>query len=121
LFLEFFDIKLRKLVNLAYMIPLIFGGVMVANGYIFTYGSRGFVTTFLLKYFPKMNPAWFSGYGAVIFLMTFACTSIYMIFFRNSFKSIDYQTIEAARGLGASNTKIIFQVVLPTLKPILLT
>ncbi|HIY92713.1 MAG TPA: iron ABC transporter permease [Candidatus Companilactobacillus pullicola] len=121
LFLEFFDIKLRKLVNLAYMIPLIFGGVMVANGYIFTYGSRGFVTTFLLKYFPKMNPAWFSGYGAVIFLMTFACTSTYMIFFRNSFKSIDYQTIEAARGLGASNTKIIFQVVLPTLKPILLT
>lgn len=121
LFLEFFDLKLRWLLNLAYMIPLVFGGVMVANGYIFTYGSRGFVTTFLVKYFPGMNPAWFTGYKAVLFLMTFACTSTYMIFFRNSFKGIDYQTIEAARGLGASNSKILLKVVLPTLKPILLT
>lgn len=121
LFLEFFDLKLRWLLNLAYMVPLVFGGVMVANGYIFTYGSRGFVTSFLVKYFPKMNAAWFSGYGAVLFLMTFACTSTYMIFFRNAFKGIDYQKIEAARGLGASNSKILFKVVLPTLKPILLT
>lgn len=121
LFLEYFEIKFRKIINLAYMIPLIFGGVMVANGYIFTYGSKGFITTFLLKIFPNMNPSWFSGYHAVIFLMTFACTSTYMIFFRNSFKSIDYQTVEAARGLGASNFKIIFQIILPTLKPIILT
>ena len=121
LFLEYFEIRFRKVINLAYMIPLIFGGVMVANGYIFTYGSKGFVTTSLLKIFPKMNPSWFSGYHAVIFLMTFACTSTYMIFFRNSFKGIDYQTVEAARGLGASNFKIIFQIILPTLKPIILT
>lgn len=103
------------------MIPLIFGGIMLANGYLFTYGSRGFVTKFLVKLFPNLPIDWFSGYGAVLFLMTFACTTNYMIFFRNSFKSIDYQTIEAAKGLGASNFTVLIKVVLPALKPILLT
>jgi len=121
LFLEFFEIKARWIISFAYMIPLVFGGVMVANGYIFTYGSRGFVTSMLVKVFPHFNPSWFSGYGAVLFIMTFACTSTYMIFFRNAFKGIDYQIIEAARGLGSSNMKILFQVILPTLKPIMLT
>ena len=121
LFLEYFDIKGRKLLKVAYMIPLVFGGVMLANGYMFTYGSRGFITTSLLTIFPHMNSAWFRGYGAVLFLMSFACTSTYMIFFRNAFTNIDYQTIEAARGLGSSDFKILFKVVFPTLKPIFLT
>lgn len=121
LFLEYFEIKGRKLIKVAYMIPLVFGGVMLANGYMFTYGSRGFITTLLLNVFPHMNPAWFRGYGAVLFLMSFACTSTYMIFFRNAFTNIDYQTIEAARGLGETDLKILLKVVFPTLKPILLT
>ncbi|WP_051528101.1 ABC transporter permease [Companilactobacillus nodensis] len=121
LFLEYYDIQGRGFLKVAYMIPLVFGGIMLANGYLFTYGSRGFVTTILLTVFPHMNPAWFRGFGAVLFLMSFACTSTYIIFFRNAFKNIDYQTIEAARGLGSSDFKILLKVVFPTLKPIFLT
>lgn len=121
LFLDYFKIKGKWFLTLCYMIPLIFGGIMLANGYLFTYGSRGFFTKFLVELFPNLPVDWFSGYGAVLFLMTFACTTNYMIFFRNSFKSIDYQTIEAAKGLGASNFTILIKVVLPALKPILLT
>lgn len=121
LFLDYFKIKGKWFLTLCYMIPLIFGGIMLANGYLFTYGSRGFVTKFLVELFPNLPVDWFSGYGAVLFLMTFACTTNYMIFFRNSFKSIDYQTIEAAKGLGASNFTVLIKVVLPALKPILLT
>ena len=121
LFLDYFKIKGKWFLTLCYMIPLIFGGIMLANGYLFTYGSRGFVTKFLVELFPNLPVNWFSGYGAVLFLMTFACTTNYMIFFRNSFKSIDYQTIEAAKGLGASNFTVLIKVVLPALKPILLT
>lgn len=121
LFLDYFKIKGKWFLTLCYMIPLIFGGIMLANGYLFTYGSRGFVTKFLVELFPNVPVDWFSGYGAVLFLMTFACTTNFMIFFRNSFKSIDYQTIEAAKGLGASNFTVLIKVVLPALKPILLT
>ncbi|HFE9852701.1 TPA: ABC transporter permease [Enterococcus faecalis] len=121
LFLDYFKIKGRKFLSLSYMIPLVFGGIMLANGYLFTYGSRGFITKIIHSIFPTISTNWFSGFGAVLFLMTFACTTNYMIFFRNSFKNIDFQTIEAARGLGASNFKVLIKVVLPALKPILLT
>ncbi|WP_025730106.1 ABC transporter permease [Atopobacter phocae] len=121
LFLEYFKIKGKLFLNICYMIPLVFGGIMLANGYLFTYGSRGFITRFISSVFPSLPLNWFSGFWAVLFLMTFACTTNYMIFFRNAFKSIDYQTVEAAKGLGASNFVVLTRVVLPALKPILLT
>ncbi|MGM0123504.1 iron(III) transport system permease [Enterococcus sp. AZ194] len=121
LFLDYFKIKGRKFLTLCYMIPLVFGGIMLSNGYLFTYGTRGFVTNFFTKIIPGFPVNWFEGYGAVLFLMTFACTTNYMIFFRNAFKSIDFQTIEAAKGLGATNFVVLRKVVFPTLKPILLT
>jgi iron(III) transport system permease protein len=64
-----------------------------------------------------MNPQWFTGYGAVIFIMTFGCTSNHLIFMTNSIRGIDYQTIEAAQNLGASPIRIFFSVVFPVLKP----
>lgn len=121
LFLDYFKIAGKKFLTVCYMIPLVFGGIMLANGYLFTYGSRGFITRMMTSVFPSFPTDWFSGYGAVLFLMTFACTTNYMIFFRNSFKSIDFQTVEAAKGLGASNFTILTKVILPALKPILLT
>lgn len=120
LFLDYFKVKGKKFLTLCYMIPLVFGGIMLANGYLFTYGARGFVTKFLISAFPNIPVNWFGGYGGVLFLMTFACTTNYMIFFRNSFKSIDFQTVEAAKGLGASNFTVLIKIVLPGLKPILL-
>lgn len=121
LFLDYFKISGKKFLTICYMIPLVFGGIMLANGYLFTYGSRGVMTKLLSNIIPGLSPDWFSGFGAVLFLMTFACTTNYMIFFRNSFKSLDFQTIEAAKGLGASEFTVLTRVVLPTLKPILLT
>ncbi|MCB5951072.1 iron ABC transporter permease [Enterococcus sp. BWT-B8] len=121
LFLDYFKIKGKRFLIICYMIPLVFGGIMLANGYLFTYGSRGFITRLITSVFPAVPLDWFGGYGAVLFLMTFACTTNYMIFFRNSFKSIDFQTVEAAKGLGASNFTILTKVILPALKPVLLT
>ena len=51
--------------------------------------------------FPGMNPDWFSGFNAVLFTMTFACTSNHMLFLRNAIRGIDYNTVEAARNMGA--------------------
>ncbi len=121
LFIDFFKIKGRRFLTLAYMVPLVFGGIMFASGYVFTYGSQGIVTKALVSIFPSIPVDWFRGFGAVVYIMTFGCTSNYLLFFRNSLQGIDYQTVEAAKGLGASNTQIIFKVVLPTLKPMILT
>jgi iron(III) transport system permease protein len=49
--------------------------------------------------------------------MTFAATGNHMIFIRNALRNVDYQTIEAARNMGASSFTILRRVVLPVLLP----
>ena len=66
-----------------------------------------------------MNRQWFSGFSAVLFTMTFACTSNHALFLRNAIRGIDYNTVEAARNMGAKPFKVLFRVVMPTLLPTL--
>ena len=72
---EYFDIKGAKILRLGYMTTMIYSGVALVTGYMFLYASDGIVTTALKNAFPAFNPNWFSGFNAVLFTMTFACTS----------------------------------------------
>jgi len=117
LFTEYFDIRGAKLLKAGYMTTLIYGGVVLATGYKFIYGENGVMTKLLVAIFPSLNPGWFTGYFAVIFIMTFACTSNHIIFLTNAVRGIDYQLLEAARNLGASFRTIVFRIIVPLLKP----
>lgn len=117
LFTEYWDIKGAKILRLGYMTSLIYGGVVFVVGYKFIYGSNGILTKFLTSFIPHMNQNWFVGYGAVVFIMTFGCTSNHILFLKNAIRSVDYHTIEAAKNMGAKGWTIFFKVVLPTLKP----
>ncbi len=116
---EYFDIKGAKILRAGYMTTMIYSGVALVTGYLFLYDSDGIITTALVNAFPGINPNWFSGYNAVLFTMTFACTSNHALFLRNAIRSIDYNTVEAARNLGAKPFKVLWKVVLPTLLPTL--
>ena len=116
---EYFDIKGAKILRLGYMTTLIYSGVALVTGYMFLYAGDGILTTFMKELNPEFNPTWFNGFNAVLFTMTFACTSNHMLFLRNAIRGIDYNTIEAARNMGAKPFKVLFKVVLPTLKPTL--
>ncbi len=116
---EYFDIKGAKILRLGYMTTLIYSGVALVTGYMFLYSDTGILTSALAKRFPDFNTGWFSGFNAVLFTMTFACTSNHMLFLRNAIRSIDYNTVEAARNMGARPFKVLWKVVLPTLLPTL--
>ena len=116
---EYFDIKGAKVLRLGYMTTLIYSGVALVTGYLFLYDSNGMLTSWLAKSIPGFNKDWFSGFRAVLFTMTFACTSNHMLFLRNAIRSIDYNTVEAARNLGAKPFKVLMKVVFPTLIPTL--
>ena len=116
---EYFDIKGAKILRLGYMTTLIYSGVALVTGYQFLYDSNGLVTTWLKDAFPGMNTSWFTGFNAVLFTMTFACTSNHALFLRNAIRGIDYNTVEAARNMGAKPFKVLFKVVMPTLLPTL--
>ena len=114
---EYFDIKGAKILRLGYMTTMIYSGVALVTGYLFLYDSDGIITNQLLKVFPEMNKNWFTGFNAVWFTMTFACTSNHALFLRNAIRGIDYNTVEAARNMGAKPMKVLWQVVFPTLMP----
>ncbi len=116
---EYFDIKGAKILRLGYMTTLIYSGVALVTGYQFLYDKDGILTNWMLQFFPDMNRQWFSGFSSVLFTMTFACTSNHALFLRNAIRGIDYNTVEAARNLGARPFKVLLRVVMPTLLPTL--
>ncbi len=114
---EYFDIKGARILRLGYMTTLIYSGVALVTGYLFLYDSDGIITTWLAKAFPAIDKNWFTGFKAVLFTMTFACTSNHALFLRNAIRGIDYNTVEAARNMGASPFRVLWKVVFPTLIP----
>ncbi len=116
---EYFDIKGARILRLGYMTTMIYSGVALVTGYMFLYAGDGMITELLKNAFPNFNPNWFSGFNAVLFTMTFACTSNHMLFLRNAIRGIDYNTVEAARNMGANPFKVLWKVVFPTLIPTL--
>lgn len=116
---EFYEVKGAKILKLGYFTTLIYSGIIVASGYKFIYGENSFITHGIQNIFPMISSNWFEGYGAVLFTMTFACTTNHLIFLTNSIRNVDYQIIEAAKNMGASEKTILFKILFPTLKPVL--
>lgn len=117
---EYFDIRGARMLRIGYMTTLIYGGIILVSGYKFIYGNNGFLTNIFAKVIPNFPTDWFQGFWAVLFVMTFACTSNHMIFLRNAMRVVDFQTVEAAQNMGASQIRILLRVVLPVLTPSLL-
>ncbi|OUE28749.1 putative 2-aminoethylphosphonate transport system permease protein PhnV [Clavibacter michiganensis] len=116
---EYFVVRGSRVLRLGYATTLIYGGIVLAAGYDFIYGRHGFVTALAQRVVPDLDPDWFSGYFAVVIVMTFATTTNHMLFLRSSLAAIDHQTIEAARSMGAGTGRILFRIVLPALRPMI--
>ena len=121
LFIDYFKIKGRTIIMLCYLIPLVFGGLLINNGYVFSYGPNGIFTNIMTNFFPNINKNWFKGYYAVLIAMSFGCTTNYMMFFRNVLNNIDYHTVEAGKNLGASQWSILKKIVIPQVRPMIIT
>ena len=119
LLVNYFDLKGRKMLKAIYSIPLVYGGILVVSGYTLAYGPRGVITDFLISVFPNLDPAWFSGYFGVLFIMTFTCTSNHILFLSKAIQNIDNQSVEAAKTMGASAMRIFRTIIIPSVKPTL--
>lgn len=117
---KYFAIKGARLLWFGYASTFIYGGIVLAAGYKFIYGDGGVVTRVLTELSPTLDPDWFSGFFAVLFVMTFATTTNHMLFVSGALAKVDQQTIEAATNMGAGTWTILRRVVLPMLRPVLL-
>lgn len=118
--LEYFHVRGRTILKIGFAVPLVFGSVIAATGYNFTYGPSGVLTVLLQKMGIGIDQYWFQGWFGVLYAHTFLLTNFYFLFLRAAMRRIDYSTIEAARNLGASEWTIIRRVVLPSTLPVLL-
>lgn len=114
---EYFEIKGSKFLKIGFLSTLIYGGIVLVSGYIFSYGEHGILTKLVQTFIPSYKTNWFSGYIGVVFVMTFSITSNHMIFLRNALKKVDNHTIEASKNLGDNTFGTLRKVVLPILKP----
>ena len=73
------------------------------------YGESGIVTKAIEMLFPFIkNPYNFSGLKAILFVIAY---TQYVYFYLNVYmalKYVDYSTIEAARGMGASKLRVFY-------------
>ncbi|TVS26418.1 ABC transporter permease [Corynebacterium sanguinis] len=116
---RYFDIKGSRILFVGFATPLLYGGVVLVSGYNLIYGPNGFLTNLAQRFFPEMDPTWFRGMLAVVLVMTFSGTGNHLLFMTNSIAKIDFQTIEAAKQLGASTWSILRSIVIPVLKPMI--
>ncbi len=115
--LDYFKIPGRRFLALAFHAPLVSNRLVLVTAYNFLLGSQGLVTSALHRYFPGLDPYWFRGFWPVLLVMTFAGTNNHILFVRDALRSIDYQTVEAAQNMGVRGFRILWKVLLPTLRP----
>ncbi|WP_172120387.1 ABC transporter permease [Actinomyces faecalis] len=116
---RYFDIKGSRVLSVGFATSMIYGGITLVAGYKMIYGPTGVITKTLRSFWPSLDPTWFSGAFAVIFVMTFATTGNHMLFLSSAIGKLDYQTVEASRLMGASAWTTLRRVVLPTLAPMI--
>lgn len=120
LVLDYFKIRGRKWLSIAYFAPLICNGMVLVLSYYYLIGPKGYFTNGLQQIFPNLPSEWMIGFKAVFFQLTVSNTIFHITFVRDALRSIDFQTVEAAKNLGASTWSILGKVVLPTLTPSIL-
>lgn len=119
---DYFKTRFQRAVNLLMLSPFVLPGVMIVIAFIQLYSETGIANQALkLMLNLESAPINFSGFWGIVFVHTF---TQYIFFYINTsiaLKYLDYSTIEAAKGLGASKFEIFKDIVLPHIRPALLT
>lgn len=121
LLLEAVHIPGRRFLTVAFAIPLVFGSVAAVTGYVLVYGERGMLTTFVRSIFPALPADWFNGWVAVLIVHTFTMTGFHFLFLRPAIRRVDFSMVEAARSLGMPTLRALRAVVLPAVRPVLVS
>lgn len=121
-YMTFVKVKNRKLIHTILLSPMMVPGLIIVIAFIQLYGESGIITKALQYIFNLSKvPYNFSGLSGILFVH--ACTK-YTYFYLNTsiaLKYVDYSTIEAAMGMGASKFKILFTIIIPSIAPALLS
>ncbi|HBG5345355.1 TPA: iron ABC transporter permease [Clostridioides difficile] len=122
LYMTFVCDKHKKIIHILLLSPMMIPGVIMVIACIQLYGESGIVTKsieILLSFIKK--PYDFSGLKGILFVVAY---TQYVYFYLNVYvalKYVDYSTVEAAKGMGASKIRVFFDVIWPVITPAVIT
>ncbi len=107
--------RLRTLVSLPFILPT----VVAAAGFIALLGPRGWVNLGLMNLLGLEQPpiAFLNTLGAILLAHVFYNTTIILRVVGGAWESLDTRVEQAARALGASPWRTLWEVTLPLLRP----
>ena len=122
LYMTFICDKGKKIIHILLLSPMMIPGVILVIACIQLYGETGIITKVIELLLPSLNlNLKFSGLGAILFVVAY---TQYVYFYLNVYialKYVDYSTIEAAKGMGASKIRIFFDIIMPVIRPAIIT
>lgn len=121
-YMNFVKVKRGKLIHTIFLSPMMLPGVIIVIAFIQLYGESGLITKSIQLLLGLENiPFHFSGLAGILFVHAY---TQYVYFYLNvsiALKYVDYSTIDAARGLGASKIKIFTSILFPAILPAVLS
>ena len=122
MYMTFICDKHKKLIHILLLTPMMIPGVIMVIACIQLYGETGIVTKAIEILFPFINNIYeFRGFKGILFVIAY---TQYVYFYLNVYialKYVDYSTVEAARGMGASKLRVFIDVILPVITPAIIT
>jgi iron(III) transport system permease protein len=121
-FVHFFKFPMNKFLDKILLLPLVVPGLIIVFAFVQLYGESGMVTKIIQMIFGLDNsPYQFMGLPGI--LMVHAYTQ-YIYFYMNvsvAIKELDQSVIQAAFNLGAHPFRVFRTIILPYIKPALIS
>lgn len=121
-FVHYFDFPFKKILDRILLLPLVVPGLIIVFAFVQLYGESGMITKTLESLFGLKQPLYrFSGLRGI--LLVHAYTQ-YIYFYMNvsvAVKELDRSVIEASINLGASSFMVFKSIILPYIKPALIS
>lgn len=111
----------RRLFAALAALPLVLPPLVGTVAFIFLCGESGILSRSIQNVFHLSQAPWsLRGWGAILLFHTYTMYPFFYVLTGAGLQRVDAGLAEAARGLGASRTRVLFRVTLPQLTPSLI-
>lgn len=108
----------RRFFSTMAALPLVLPPLVGTVAFIFLCGESGILARAIQTLLRLERPPWtLQGWPALLLFHTYTMFPFFYVLSGAGLRRIDAGLAEAARGLGASNTRVLFRVLLPQLTP----
>lgn len=113
--------RARRAAAIALATPLSLPGIVIGFFVILGFGRTGVFTNLLESVTDLRNPQFAYTFGGLLLGYVYFAVPRVLLVLRGAVSGIASDTVDAARTLGASPGRVFFEVVLPTLRPALVS